>query len=86
MFEQLFKCPHALARHRHGPLVEERCRYLTHCAGRQISPRTLRDIAIYTLAVAGALRLVDIGPTNSSRGPRSGPRRIFGPIGSPGRR
>jgi hypothetical protein len=27
MFEQLFKCPHALARHRHGPLVEERCRY-----------------------------------------------------------
>jgi integrase/recombinase XerD len=59
MFEQLFKCPHALARHRHGPLVEERCRYLVHCAERQMSPRTLRDIAIYTLAVAGALHLAD---------------------------
>jgi hypothetical protein len=26
MFEQLFKCPHALARHRHGPLDAEGCR------------------------------------------------------------
>jgi hypothetical protein len=30
MFEQLFKCPHALARHRHGPLAEERRRYFVH--------------------------------------------------------
>jgi integrase/recombinase XerD len=59
MFEQLFKCPDALARQRHGPLAEERRRYLVHCAEQQMSPRTLRDIAIYTLAIAKALGLAD---------------------------
>ena len=42
MFEQLFKQPHALARHRNGPLAEERRRYLAHCAEQQMSRRTLR--------------------------------------------
>jgi site-specific recombinase XerD len=59
MFEQLFKRPHALARHRNGPLAEERCRYLAHCAQQQMSRRTLRRIAVYTLIVAKALRLAD---------------------------
>lgn len=59
MFEQLFVRPHALARQRNGPLVEERRRYLAHCAGQQMSPRTLQGIAIYTLVVAKALRLAD---------------------------
>jgi integrase/recombinase XerD len=59
MFEQLFVRPHALARQRNGPLVEERRRYLAHCAEQQMSPRTLRGIAIYTLVVAKALRLAD---------------------------
>src|SRR3954452_9075071 len=59
MFEQLFKGPHALARQRNGPLAEERLRYLAHCAEQQMSPGTLRRIAIYTLVVAKALRLAD---------------------------
>src|SRR4051794_31447927 len=59
MLEQLFKGPHALARQRNGPLAEERLRYLVDCAEQQMSPGTLRRIAIYTLVVAGALRLAD---------------------------
>ena len=59
MFEQLFKQPHALARHRNGPLAEERRRYLAHCAEQQMSRRTLRRTATYTLIVAKALRLAD---------------------------
>jgi integrase/recombinase XerD len=59
MFEQLFERPHALARQRNGPLAGERHRYLVHCAEQQMSPRTLRRIAIYTLVVAKALRLAD---------------------------
>lgn len=59
MFELLFERPHALTRQRNGPLAEERRRYLGHCAEQQMSPRTLRGIAIYTLIVAKALRLAD---------------------------
>jgi integrase/recombinase XerD len=59
MFERLFKGPHALTRQRNGPLAEERLRYLAHCAEQQMSPGTLRRIAIYTLVVAKALRLAD---------------------------
>lgn len=59
MFEQLFERPHALARQRSGPLADERRRYLTHCADQQMAPRTLRGIAIFTLAVARYLRLDD---------------------------
>jgi site-specific recombinase XerD len=59
MFEQLFKGPHALACQRKGPLAEERLRYLAHCAEQQMSPGTLRRIAIYTLVVAKALPLAD---------------------------
>jgi site-specific recombinase XerD len=59
MFEQLFKRPHALLRHRNGPLAEERRRYLAHCAEQQMSRRTLRRTATYILIVAKALRLAD---------------------------
>jgi integrase/recombinase XerD len=59
MFEQLFKRPHALSRQRTGPLAEERRCYLVHCGEEKMSPRTLRDIASYILAVAKALRLAD---------------------------
>jgi site-specific recombinase XerD len=59
MFEQLFECPHALARQRNGPLAEERRRYLVHCAEQQMAPRTLRHVAIYTLIVTKALRLAN---------------------------
>ena len=59
MFEQLFERPHALARQRNGPLADDRCRYLTHCADQQMAQRTLRGIAIYLLIVARELRLAD---------------------------
>ena len=59
MFEQLFERPHALARQRHGPLFEERLRYLSHGAEQQMAPRTLRGIAIYTLVIARTLCLAD---------------------------
>ena len=32
MFDQLFTAPHALERYFSSPLVEERLRYLAHCA------------------------------------------------------
>jgi integrase/recombinase XerD len=59
MFEQLFERPHALARQRHGPLFEERLRYVSHCSEQQMARRTLQLIASYLLIVAKALRLAD---------------------------
>jgi integrase/recombinase XerD len=59
MFDRLFQNPQVLARHRNGPLAEERCRYLAHRSAQQASLLTLRAIAIYTLVVAKALRLAD---------------------------
>lgn len=59
MFERLFSCPLAQARHRDGPLAGERRRYLAHCDDLRMSRRTLRLVAKYTLAIAGALQLAD---------------------------
>ena len=59
MFDQLFQGSRTLARQRDGPLAEERRRYLVHCAEQQMAHKTLRDIAIYTLVVAKALRLAE---------------------------
>lgn len=59
MFEQLFERSHALARQRNGPLSDDRCRYLAHCASQQMAQRTLRGIATYLLIVARELRLAD---------------------------
>ena len=41
MFDQLFKSPSALARHRHAPYAEERARYLRHCAEQGYTRETL---------------------------------------------
>jgi integrase/recombinase XerD len=57
MFDRLFRIPWVLARQRSGPLAEERLRYLAHCAEQQMSRRTLRSIARYTLLAAEFLRL-----------------------------
>jgi integrase/recombinase XerD len=57
MFDRIFENPFVLARQRNGPLAEERRRYLAHCAEQQMSRRTLRSIARYTLIAAEALRL-----------------------------
>lgn len=59
MFDQLLQHPHALARHRDGPLSEERRRYLEHCAAQQMAVWTRRHIANYLLIVAKVLRLAD---------------------------
>lgn len=59
MFERLFQDPRALARHRNGPLAEERCRFLAHCTQQRMSFLYVQKIAEYTLAVAKALRLAD---------------------------
>lgn len=57
MFDRLFRRPQAVARHRNGPLAEERRRFLVHCAEQQMSPVTLGHIARNTLIVAKVLRL-----------------------------
>jgi site-specific recombinase XerD len=59
MFDQLFAHPHAVARHRDGPMAEERRRYLVHRAEQQMAAHTLRAIAAYILAAAKALRLAE---------------------------
>jgi site-specific recombinase XerD len=59
VFDQLFKQPRALARHRSGPLLEERLRYLGHLAALGLSRRSLQATAHYTLFVADHLCLAD---------------------------
>ena len=59
MFDRLFQRPRVLARHRKGPLAEERRRYLAHGAEQEMALLTLQNMARYTLVVAKALRLAD---------------------------
>lgn len=59
MLERLFERPHALARQRAGPLLEERLRFLEHRAGQGMARRTLRETAVYLLVVARSLRLAE---------------------------
>jgi site-specific recombinase XerD len=59
MFDRLFQHPFVLGRQRNGPLAEERLSYLTRCAEQQMTRRTLRSIARYTLIAAEVLRLAN---------------------------
>jgi site-specific recombinase XerD len=59
VFDQLFQDLRARARHRDGPLADDRRRYLVHCAEQQMGLKTLLDIARFTLAAATTLRLVE---------------------------
>ena len=59
MFDRLFHPARGLAAQQNGPLAEERCRYLTHCAALQMTRGALRVIAIYTLIIAKTLRLAE---------------------------
>ena len=45
MFHQLFECPRAIARHIAAPLLDERLRYLAHCAAQGSTRSSLRLIA-----------------------------------------
>jgi integrase/recombinase XerD len=59
VFDQLFERPRALARHRAGPLVEERLRYLAHLASQGMASTTLREVATFLLVVAEQLHLAE---------------------------
>jgi site-specific recombinase XerD len=59
MFNRLFERSHALARQLSGPLVEERRRYLAHCAELGMATRTLRLTAELLLAAEEYLKLGD---------------------------
>ena len=54
MFEQLFVQPFTLARHRAGPMLDERRRFLSHLADGGLSRRGLRNVA------ASLLRAIDM--------------------------
>src|SRR5579862_1685115 len=57
MFEQFCKRPAALARHRDGPLVQERLAYLAHRAAQGMCIKSLHQAACYLLVVTDYLRL-----------------------------
>jgi integrase/recombinase XerD len=57
MFEQIFKAPHTLMRHRQGPLADERTRYLAQLAEGGVSQSTLRHAAIFLLGFATRIDL-----------------------------
>jgi integrase/recombinase XerD len=59
MFDRVFQNQRVLARHRNGPLAEERRRYLAYFAEQGMAPSTLQHIARYTLAITEALRLAE---------------------------
>ncbi len=52
MFDQLFRYPAVLRRHREGPLAAERATYLASLAARGSAPGTLLKYARYCLAIA----------------------------------
>src|SRR4029453_15607190 len=56
MFVQLFRDESALARHRSGPLAQERERYLRHCAEHGATRTTLRVKANELLWICHHLR------------------------------
>ena len=59
MFDQLFTRPRAVARHRAGPLLEERLRYLASLAELGMRRTELQIRAHYLLVIARFLRLAD---------------------------
>ena len=56
MFDQLFRYPAVLRRHRDGPLAHERATYLTSLTARGSAPGTLLKCARYCLAIAHVLQ------------------------------
>jgi integrase/recombinase XerD len=61
MFHQLFQCPRAIERHQSGPLLEERLRYLAHCAAQGRTKSSLRLIAQHLLVFVDYLPLTEAG-------------------------
>jgi site-specific recombinase XerD len=67
MFETLVNTDHALARHRDGPLAEERNRYLQHCTDQGGTRDSLRLRARSILWVAEHMSPNDFGMVDASR-------------------
>ena len=67
MFETLVCTDLALARHRAGPLAEERNRYLRHCADQGGTRESLRSKARAILRVAERMSPEDLGYVDASR-------------------
>jgi hypothetical protein len=59
MFDQLLEGSHALARHLSVPLVDERRRYLAHCAEEGMAKGTLRLMAGLLMAAEEYLKLAE---------------------------
>lgn len=57
MFEELFHRKFAISRHRNGPMLEERLRFLRYQASQDMARDTLRASARYLLAVCETLNL-----------------------------
>jgi integrase/recombinase XerD len=67
MFKTLVNTDRALARHRDGPLAEQRNRYLRHCADQGGTRESLRLRARSILWVAERLLPSDFGKVDASR-------------------
>ena len=67
MFETIVCTDLALARHRDGPLSEERNRYLRHCADQGGTRESLRSKARAILRVAERMSPEDLGHVDASR-------------------
>jgi site-specific recombinase XerD len=61
MFDQLFTSPHAVERYSSSPLLEERLRYLAHCAAQGSTKSSLRLVAQHQLAFIDYLHLETAG-------------------------
>lgn len=59
MFDHLFVRSDALARQLSAPLVDQRSRYLAHCAEKGMSKRILRVKARLLLSITKYLKLAD---------------------------
>jgi hypothetical protein len=55
MFDQFVSRPRVLARHREGPAVEARERFLQHCADQGMAYNTLRHLANEVLIISQRL-------------------------------
>lgn len=62
MFDQLFRYPGVVRRHRDGPLAHERAAYLASLATRGSAPGTLLKCSRYCLAIAHV-----VAPTSRDR-------------------
>ncbi len=79
MFEQVFTDPAALLRHRSAPFLEERERYLQHCADFGAGPASLRSKSAVLLLLArhlgpNAAAGVDLGRLRQIAGERRSTR------------